>query len=210
MATIPNAMTSDPEPAWDIAKLFPPQGQWSEKEYLELTASTNCLVEFTDGRIEVLDMPTTSHPLILLYLIDLLRDFVRPRSLGIAICAPVRMRVGPGKFREPDILFMLAENKGRVGEDYWEGADLVLEVVSTDSKSRRRDLEEKRVDYAEARIPEYWIVDPESRRITVLALAGGASRYSVHGDFPTGQQATSQLLGGFAVEVESVFAAAKP
>jgi Uma2 family endonuclease len=45
-----------------------------------------------------------------------------------------------------------------------------MEVVSED---RVRDFATKRKDYAEARIPEYWIVDPRDRRVTVLTLQGG-------------------------------------
>ena len=47
------------EPAWQIATLFPNQGVWDEGDYLALT--TNHLVEFSDGYIEVLPMPTMSH-----------------------------------------------------------------------------------------------------------------------------------------------------
>ena len=61
--------------------------------------------------------------------------------------------------------------------------------------------------YAEAGIPEYWIVDPQKRVITVLVLADAV--YRVHGEFTPEQQATSVLLGGFAVDVAEVFAAAK-
>ena len=32
----------EPEPTWEIAKLFPPQGQWTEEDYLEL--DTNHLI----------------------------------------------------------------------------------------------------------------------------------------------------------------------
>ncbi len=42
----------DPEPAWEVAHLFPAQGHWSEEEYLAL--NTNRLVEFDQGVIEVL------------------------------------------------------------------------------------------------------------------------------------------------------------
>jgi Uma2 family endonuclease len=80
-----------------------------------------------------------------------------------------------------------------------------MEVVSSDVKSHRRDYEEKRADYAQLRILEYWIVDPQTERITVLALKG--KQYRIHGEFAPGQQATSLLLPGFAVDVTAVFAA---
>src|SRR5574341_1377368 len=42
------------EPAWEVALLLPAQGEWSEDDYLWLTDHTRCLVELTDGHIEVL------------------------------------------------------------------------------------------------------------------------------------------------------------
>ncbi len=61
------------EPAWDIALLFPRQGQWSEEDYL--TLDTNRGVELSEGSIEVLPMPTMDHQLILGFLFEALRAF---------------------------------------------------------------------------------------------------------------------------------------
>ena len=47
------------ELAWEVALLFPAQGEWSEDDYLWLTDHTRCLVEFTDGHVEVLPMPVS-------------------------------------------------------------------------------------------------------------------------------------------------------
>ena len=78
-----------------------------------------------------------------------------------------------------------------------------MEVVSDDD--RRRDLETKRQEYAQAGIPEYWIVDPRQARITVLHLDGAT--YAVHGDFPMGTQATSPLFPGFTLDVTAALSA---
>ena len=88
---------------------------------------------------------------------------------------------------------------------FWLGADLVLEVVSPDGEER--DRVEKRADYAEGRIPEYWVVDPPNETVTVLTLAGDA--YAEHGVFGHGEVATSVLLPGFSVDAASVFGAAR-
>ena len=170
MSLSPDARSEDPEFAWEIARLFPLQGCWSDADYLNLTDETNRLVEFTDGRIEVLEPPTRTHQLMVLFLIDAVRAFAAPRGLGEALVAPLLVRLGDGKFREPDIVFMLARNAHRAGEEFWIGADLVMEVVNRGKKSRERDREEKRRDYAEAGIAEYWIVDPADRSVTVLRL----------------------------------------
>ena len=65
---------------------------------------------------------------------------------------------------------MLAEHADRKHEEYWDQPDLVIEVVSAGPESEKRDYEMKRRDYAGAGIDEYWIVDPQKRRITVLTL----------------------------------------
>jgi Uma2 family endonuclease len=210
MSTVPDKI--DPpeglsygEPTWDIARLFPVQGCWSEQEYLEL--DTNQRVEFSHGFVEFQPMPTTPHQRLVLLLVNLLNAFATPRGLGEALIAGVRVRLWEGKHREPDVVFMLAEHASRITVDYWIGADLVMEVVSGSESDRHRDLVTQREEYAKAGIPEYWIVDPESDQITVLVLDGPA--YAVHGVFRRGQQATSKLLPGFAVDVTAVLAAAE-
>ena len=79
-----------------------------------------------------------------------------------------------------------------------------MEVVSEGEENRERDLEVKREEYAKAGIAEYWIVDPQEQRITVLTLDG--QTYREHSVFGLGTQATSVLLPGFAVTVSDVFA----
>jgi len=112
--------------------------------------------------------------------------------------------VRAGKFREPDLLLVLDAHDPRRQPRYWLGADLVVEIVGPDNPGR--DIEEKPRDYAEARIPEYWIVDPQAGAITVLTLEDDA--YVTHGVFRRGERAVSKLLAGFSVSVDEVFDAA--
>lgn len=190
------------EPAWDIALLFPFQGEWTEAEYLAL--DTNWPVELVDGCLEVLPMPTVLHQLIVQYLFKLLDTYVAAQAVGIVLLAPLPVRLWPGRMREPDLIY-LTPKRIRDRRKPPEGADLAMEVVSEGAKNRERDLEIKRQEYAKAGIAEYWIIDPHERCINVLTLDG--SEYRVHGEFSPGAQATSVLLPGFAVDVAAVFAA---
>jgi len=194
-------------PSWDVAQLYPAQGAWDESEYLALTENVNRLVELYDGFIEVLPMPKTSHQLIVQYLSTLLAAFVAAGDLGRVLFAPLRVRLGPGRFREPDVVFMSAAHADRIGEDYWEGADLVIEVLSTQAKDRKRDLVTKRREYAQAGIAEYWIVDPKEKQITVLNRSGES--YVVHVQGRVDARVSSALLKGFEVGTDDVFAAAR-
>jgi Uma2 family endonuclease len=188
------------EPTWGVSGLYPTQGNWSELEYLFL--NTNLLVEFSHGFVKFLPMPTMTHQLVAMALCRLLESFVLTNKLGTILVAPFKVRLWEGKYREPDVLFMRGEHASRMGEEFWDGADLVMEVVSDGDEDRRRDLKKKREEYAQAAVPEYWIVDPKLGQISVLTLDG--STYIVHGEFSPGQQATSRLLPGFSVDVTSV------
>src|SRR5262245_43681269 len=195
MSTVPDHI--DPpeglsygEPTWDIAQLFPAQGCWTEQEYLNL--DTNHLVEFSEGFVEFLPLPKLSHQLIAGLLYRLLESFVSAKGLGIVVTAPYKVRLWEKKYREPDVIFVRSEHASWMGEDFSDGADLVMEVVSDTQSDRNRDLVKKREEYARAGIPEYWIIDRELGQISVLVLDGAA--YAVHGVFPRGQQATSKLL----------------
>jgi Uma2 family endonuclease len=199
-------------PTWELARFFPQQGDWTEDDYLELEGrcGDHIRVELSDGRLEVLPASTESHHLIMAYLWKRLDLFISVHAPGVVLVSGTRMRLRLGRttqFREPDVVYMSARHSARRKEELWEGADLVMEVVSGDRKDRLRDWKIKARDYAAAGIPEYWIVDPYQKVIRVLTLRG--KRYRRHGDVKPGDQATSVLLPGFSVSVDAVFAAAE-
>lgn len=56
-----DVVTPEHEPAWQIARLFPVQGEWTEESYLSFTESLSQCCELVDGRVEVPEMPTKTH-----------------------------------------------------------------------------------------------------------------------------------------------------
>src|SRR5579875_616975 len=80
--------------------------------------------------------------------------------------------------------------------------DLVVEVVSPGSETH--DRYRKLTAYARARIPEYWIVDPDSRTVEVLMCEGGA--YTSQGVYRGKALLPAQIVPGLAVPVEQFFA----
>ncbi len=63
----------------------------------------------------------------------------------------------------------------------------------------QRDLVTKRSEYAQAGIPEYWIVNPTDGTITVLHL--DRERYAEHGRYTRGEVAHSAQYTELAVAV---------
>jgi Uma2 family endonuclease len=193
------------EPTWDIALAYPRQGLWTEDDYFALEHTLgNRMIELANGFLEFLPMPDFYHQDIVEFLFSALKAYLQEHHFGRAYFAPLPIRLWPGQIREPDIAVF---RRGRIKHKRkaGDGADLVMEVVSPGEDARERDLDVKRREYAKAKIPEYWIVDPEPRTITVLALFGKS--YKDHGVFTLGQKAASKLLKGFEVDVSDVFAA---
>jgi Uma2 family endonuclease len=50
---------------------------------------------------------------------------------------------------------------------------LVVEVVSPGKANEERDYRYKRSEYAARGISEYWIVDPQQAKVSVLTLVAG-------------------------------------
>lgn len=130
------------DPPWELARLFPCQGEWTEEEYLAL--DTNHLVEFSDGEVEFRPMPNLMHHLLSQFLFERLKSHSAARKPGMTLYAPYQVRLRRGLLREPDVLFL---RKGRaIQQQFVEGADLVIEVASPGADGRTRDLVNKRTD----------------------------------------------------------------
>jgi Uma2 family endonuclease len=83
---------------------------------------------------------------------------------------------------------------------------LVVEVVSPGTAAAERDYGRKRVQYANIGIPEYWIINPQSQTVTVLALA--QDTYVELGQFMGDDQLISPTFPDLALTPAAIFAAA--
>lgn len=180
------------------------QGSWTEEQYLRLTGRTNRLIELLDGRLEAVPTPTDEHQGLVLWLADLLRVAVGPA--GVVRVAPMRWRLRSGRYREPDLLVLRDATDARRHNQAWTGADLVVEIVSTDDPDR--DYVDKRADYAAADVPEYWIVDPARQVVTVLHLRAG--EYHAIAGVSSAAPVASPSIPGLTLDASALFAASPP
>lgn len=116
--------------------------------------------EWVDGEVTIFMPPSFKHQQVTGLLLTLLDLFVDLFELGVVCVAPFEMRAWPdGPAREPDLLFVAREHLDRLTPTRLAGpADLVVEVISTESVAR--DRADKFYEYQQAGIPEYWIIDP--------------------------------------------------
>src|SRR5207248_6687776 len=92
----PTPVSKPGEPTWEVTRFFPRQGTWTETEYFALP--TNHLVELSNGRLEVLPMPTYFHQLVVAYLYESLKAHVSAHAPGVVLFAPLPMHLWPGTY----------------------------------------------------------------------------------------------------------------
>lgn len=131
------------------------------------------------------------------------RRLIRPHSCEIEV-------TGKPKTRFPDLVILREEHITLTQKRLLIRLDmppprLIAEVVSPREVSRKRDYEEKREQYQVRGIPEYWLIDPENQRITVLKLAEG--KYVEYGVFQGTEQINSSELGLLPITVQQILEA---
>ncbi len=192
--------TQDVYADW-IAQLFPPQGKWRESDYFELPDSMQ-IIELSNGEISMTPPPTPVHQRVVRLLAFALDDLARQNDLGEVLFSPVAVRLWEGKIREPDVLFVRKENLSRIKETHVDGPpDWIAEVISPGS--RGTDEIDKLVEYAQAGVPEYWLLNPEGKTVRIYHLETGV--YVLKGTYVVGQVASAVTIPGFEVRVGEVF-----
>lgn len=165
--------------------------------------------EWVDGEVIPFMSTSTRHAAIVAFMIHLVRSYLESRPIGQVFPQEVELRTREGSAREPDLLVVLDEHRDRIEEMRVRGAaDIVVEIVSSDSVTR--DRRDKLAEYAAAGVPEYWIVDPRTGREAIdLFLLGDDGQY-LRAE-PTGEgRLGSRVLQGLWLEAAWLTAAALP
>ena len=171
-------------------------------EYRDLDEMDGGVCELINGEFCQMPPATPEHQLLIDFLVATINSFARPiqpmpgfafTTIGLALSdlyAPT-----------PDIVYIRAENLNLIRGGMVEGApDLVVEALSSD---RGRDLVMKRAVYAQAGIPEYWILDPANDTITVLRLSG--SEYVEEAALGSDDTLTTTTIPGFELPLSELF-----
>lgn len=159
-------------------------------------------MELLDGEYEMTPAPSPRHQAIVMNFSGLLWTFFGANPIGRVFGSPIDVYLGESDVVQPDLVVLLKDRYGRIGDRGITGApDLVVEVLSPNTSVR--DLTLKKEIYARAGIPEYWLADPKAATITVHRLQEKSEAPRI---FRKGDAISSRLLPGFVARVDEVFA----
>jgi Uma2 family endonuclease len=181
----------------------------SLEEFWDAEEEPGYIYELVRGVLEVSETPGDSHYQIVDNLHEAFGNYRR-------MYPNVILRIGHGSDvryiipevntdRHPDLAVVFRDiphrdHRGR------RLAVLGVEVVSPGSQARKRDYVDNRVDYLAVGLLEYWIVDPDEKRVTVLlrreidGVAAWEERIFIGDDV-----IVSELLPGFAGTVAELW-----
>ncbi len=173
------------------------------EDYLHLPDDGN-RYELIEGELFVTPAPGSAHQHSSWRLETRLTRFIEDNELGgVVYHAPYEVHLpNTTTVVQPDVLFIRAENVPTANDPYFVGVpDLVVEIISPGSN--RTDRYVKFGVYEKAGVPEYWIVDPKGKSVTVYGLNEGEYEEWVQavGD----EMITSNVLAGLEIQNSSLF-----
>ena len=151
-------------------------GPYTAEDYLALPEGER--VELLRGRLMMMSpAPTPRHQHVGMFLWKFFDGLAAKRG-GIAFAAPVDVVLLERTIAQPDVVYLRAGREHLVGKRISGTPDLVVEVLSPSTTTR--DRVEKLDLYAQAGVPEYWIVDPASHVVEFHTLDGPTYRVTAN------------------------------
>lgn len=175
------------------------------EEYLIYDDGTDSRYELVDGELLLMPPATGKHEAIITLL--LIRLYLEIQRLGLdwqVRPSGTGVRTTTGKSRLPDLCLITAQQRQEIENSaaVLESIPLlIVEVVSPESV--KRDYEQKKDEYQAKKIPEYWIVDPLTDKVSILLLVNNCYETT----FTASQQIISLTFLELVLTAEQVFQA---
>jgi len=127
--------------------------------------------ELVCGEVHVTPAPNTRHQFILRRLVASLERHMARNRTGEFAFAPLDIRLASDIVLQPDLIFVSAARVEILGDDFVSGPpDIVVELLSPSTSSHDRAV--KIPLYAQAGVPEIWIIDAQAKTVEILKLQG--------------------------------------
>lgn len=128
--------------------------------------------------------------------------FTKENHLGHVYYAPLDVYFSETDVYQPDLLFIHKNREKIIGNTKIEGnPDIVFEILSP--STAYYDLRKKFRAYEKFGVKEYWIIDPDLKRIEVYENKN--STYKIFSEAENEGRVKSALLNGFEVELVEIF-----
>lgn len=174
-------------------------GDYGINDWKNLPEGTG--VQIIEGYMVQEPSPTYGHQNILLHLSFLIQSYLLKYPIGELCISPLDVILENQEIYQPDLIFILNENKSIIKDHITGAPDLVIEIISPGSI--KYDRGHKKDVYQKNGVKEYWLIDQLNQTIEIYTLANGAYTLSIIEN--SAGTITSQILKGFTIKVSDLF-----
>ena len=139
---------------------MPAQETWWTLEMVRALPDDGKRYEALDGVLLVSPAPSFRHQRAVRLLYGILDEYTRAHRIGETMLSPADIELSPTRLVQPDVFVVPAELRVATWRDVTR-LHLAAEVISP--SSARADRIEKRTAYQDKEVPEYWVVDLDTR-----------------------------------------------
>lgn len=180
----------------------PPQGQWTAADWETLPDDGN-RYEIIDGVLYKSTSPSYYHQWIIKLLARYIGTPAEEQGLAYVDTAPIGLFMPGCDPVQPDFVVVLAERASIIHDRrIWGVPDLIIEVLSPGNASY--DIRVKLPAYAKAGVPEYGIINPAERKLSLFQLEA-PGRYHGERIFNEGDTVTFACLPTLPLVVGRLF-----
>ena len=177
--------------------------RYTYADYLKFEGPERC--QLINGEVFMMASPSVAHQALLVELLNRFYNWLEGKPCRVFI-APLDVRLFPEDDNsddtvvQPDLLVVC--DKDKLGKGSVNGPpDLVVEIISP--SNTHGELFYKFQYYLEAEVREYWVIEPEEKRIQVHVFDNGrylSTAYKENVRIPV------TVLPGLEVDFESLWA----
>jgi Uma2 family endonuclease len=161
--------------------------------------------ELVDGVAYAMTAPNLDHQSISGELHIQLGNFLKGKKCKL-FASPVDVRLEADKdddvIFQPDLIVVCDRSKIADGKSCKGAPDVVIEITSHSTARHDKILKFNR--YLDAKVKEYWIIDPDTKTVNVFVLKKGEYVSYAYGDTDILE---SHVLEGCKIKLSDVFAA---
>ena len=139
---------------------MPAQETWWTLEMVRALPDDGKRYEVLDGVLLVSPAPSFRHQRAVQLLFRILDDYTRAHRIGETMFSPADIELSPTRLVQPDVFVVPADLRAANWRDVTR-LQLAAEVISP--STARADRMEKRTAYQDKEVPEYWVVDLDTR-----------------------------------------------
>ena len=154
------------------------------------------------GRLIMVPAPVPKHQAISRRIGFSLLKITEEFELGEVFYAPIDVYFSEADTFQPDIIFIAKHRRHIIGDKKIEGApDLVVEILSPTTAAYDRN--QKKAIYERHGVKEYWIVDPEEKRVELYV--NRSDHFHLEKEATAKGEFRSVLIPDFIILPEKVF-----